>query len=320
MTFMLEKMPELNDMEILLNVDTSGVKTTTWIEQHKNEICELLDKQGALLIRGLNVMSSKQFGQLLQILFDEELASYGYRSTPRTELKGNVYTATEYHPDETIAQHNESSYANAWAMKIGFLCLLPAAEGGATPLADSRLIYQQIPAEIREKFEQKQVMYVRNYGDIDLPWQEVFQTEDKAEVEKYCQENALTFEWREDNRLTTRQVNPAVATHPRTGEKVWFNQAHLFHVSNMGEEARESMLSVFGEQGLPRNAYYGDGSPLEPEVLQIIRDVYAANTVHFDWQRKDVMLLDNMLFTHGRQPFKGDRKVLVGMAQGYSHQ
>ncbi|HEX9986363.1 MAG TPA: TauD/TfdA family dioxygenase [Thermoanaerobaculia bacterium] len=305
--------------DILLTVDTSGQKLLDWAEQHKEQIENLLQTRGALLLRGLKFPSSKQFGQLLTVLFGEELMGYEYRSTPRTELRDNVYTATEYHPSEVIPQHNESSYANQWAMRAGFLCMLPSATGGATPLADSREVYKKIPAEIRQKFEDKGVLYVRNYGDIDLPWTEVFQTEDKAVVESYCQSNQLTYEWKANGGLRTGQVNPAVANHPVTGEKVWFNQAHLFHVSSLRPEVRESLLSVCGEDDLPRNAYYGDGSPLEEDVLQFIREVYESEKFHFEWQKNDLLLVDNMLFTHGRQPFSGDRKVLVGMARGHGH-
>jgi alpha-ketoglutarate-dependent taurine dioxygenase len=74
-----------------------------------------------------------------------------------------------------------------------------------------------------------------------------------------------------------------------------------------------------GEDNLPRNTYYGDGSPIEPEALQLIRDLYEQNKIVFKWQKNDLMLLDNMLYTHGRTPFTGDRKVLVGMARIHGH-
>ena len=128
--------------EILIEVDLAGQKLLEWAEEHKDRIEELLLARGVVLLRGLKFPSSKQFGQLLAILFGEELMGYDYRSTPRTELRDNVYTATEYHPSETIPQHNESSYANKWAMRAGFLCMLPSEIGGATPLAGSREVYR----------------------------------------------------------------------------------------------------------------------------------------------------------------------------------
>lgn len=314
------RLEECGGREILLEVDTEGYKLLEWCEEYKDQIEALLLKHGALLIRGLKFPSSKQFGQVLTTLFGEELIGYEYRSTPRTELRDNVYTATEYHPSETIPQHNESSYSNKWAMRAGFLCMLPSETGGATPLADSREVYRNIPEDIRRKFEEKKVLYVRNYGDIDLPWTEVFQTTDRAVVEQYCRDNDLRCIWKENGDLRTEQVNPAMAVHPQTGEPVWFNQAHLFHVSSLAPEVRDSLLSVCGEEDLPRNAYYGDGSALEDDVLELIRTVYQSATFHFDWRKNDLLLVDNMLFTHGRQPFAGDRKILVGMTRVHGHQ
>ena len=37
--------------------------------------------------------------------------------------------------------------------------------------------------------------------------------------------------------------------------------------------------------------------------------------VAFPWERGDILMLDNMLVAHGRKPFTGPRKILVGMAE-----
>jgi alpha-ketoglutarate-dependent taurine dioxygenase len=99
---------------------------------------------------------------------------------------------------------------------------------------------------------------------------------------------------------------------------VWFNQAHLFHVSNLGSETQESIYKVFDEQDLPRNAYYGDGSPFSSEDLDEVRRAYKEATVVFSWQPGDILMLDNMLVAHGRRPYSGQRRILVALAQPYS--
>ena len=69
---------------------------------------------------------------------------------------------------------------------------------------------------------------------------------------------------------------------------------------------------------MPRNAYYGDGSEIEKSVLDEIRELYQQEAVIFPWQEGDVLMLDNMLTAHGRMPFSGLRKVVVGMAEPFS--
>ncbi len=308
---------DLSEDSFVLNAQSDGKRAMDWVSENEEIIQERLSRQGALLIRGLNIISGKQFGSILSRMFGAELLKYSYRSTPRTGLKGNVYTATEYHKDKIIPMHNENSYSNVWPMNIGFLCMVPAEKGGETPIVDSRIVYEKIPITIRKKFEEKGVKYVRNYGDIDLPWEEVFQTSDKHEVEAFCNENKLKYKWLDDNRLRTWQVNQATALHPVTNEWVWLNQAHLFHISSVDKETRASMLSMLGEDNLPRNTYYGDGSQIEESDLEVIRQVYKEEQFTFSWQKNDFLLLDNMLYAHGRRPFEGERKVLVGMAKPF---
>ncbi len=275
----------------------------------------LLPLAGGLLFRGLPIRSASDFESFIGA-FTSSLVSYEFGSTPRSRVQRQVYTSTEYPPHQHIPLHNEQAYTREWPMKIWFYCGQAAEQGGYTPIADSREVYRRIPARIRERFVQKQIMYVRNYGNgLDVPWQKVFNSDDPAVVERYCHDNGIDYEWKADGELRTRQVAQAIAVHPRTGQTVWFNQAHLFHVSNLEAAVREALLAVVAEEDLPRNACYGDGSPIESDLLDEIRDVYRSLAVQFAWQQGDVMMLDNMLAAHGRTPFAGRRQILVAMAE-----
>ena len=214
---------------------------------------------------------------------------------------------------------NEMPSARNWSLKIAFHCVIKAQTGGETPIADSRRVFQRIDPKIRDRFQEKQILSVRNYGKgLDLPWQAVFQTTEKSEVETYCQNNGIELEWLENNCLKTRRVCRAIATHPKTSESVWFNQAHLFHISSLEPALREQMLSRFPESELPRHTYYGDGTTIEASILDEIREIYQQESVIFPWEEGDVLLLDNMLAAHGRRPFTGARKVVVGMAEPFA--
>ncbi len=270
---------------------------------------------GGLLFRGLPLATASDF-ELFVKAFTPSMIAYEFGSTPRSQVQNQVYTSTEYPPHQHIPLHNEQAYTTEWPMKIWFYCGQPAAEGGCTPIADSREVFARIPAAIRERFIRKRVMYVRNYGNgLDVPWQKVFNTGDPGAVERFCRKNQILFEWKADGELRTRQIAQAAAVHPHTREQVWFNQAHLFHVSNLEPAVREALLGAVSEEDLPRHAYYGDGTAIETGLLDEIREVYRGACVQFAWRRGDVLMLDNMLAAHGRTSFTGKRQILVAMAE-----
>lgn len=284
-----------------------------WALRHGEIIAERLTAHGAILFRGFDIREQADFEAFVDAVVAQRL-DYVYRSTPRTSVGERVFTATEYPRQATIPLHCENAYQRAWPMQLLLYCAEPASRGGETSLADNARVTERIGDEIVEEFAARQVMYVRNYGsDVDLPWQTVFQTERREDVERFCEESGIQFEWKGAKGLRTSQVCQGVATHPETGRRLWFNQAHLFHVSGLDAETRAAMLSIFAENELPRNAYFGDGGPIPVEVLEHIREVYRLETVARPWERGDVMLIDNMLVAHGRMPYEGPRKVLVSM-------
>lgn len=285
-------------------------KVHTIVNQH-------LNKSGAILFRGFNLRTETDFEQVCNS-FGFPLLNYEFGSTPRQKLSGKVYTTTEYPAHQSIPLHNEQAYTTNWPLKIWFFCIQASETQGATPIADSRKVFAQIDPAIRQRFTEKKLRYVRNYGaGLDVSWQDTFNTSDKAAVEAFCKQQDILCEWKDDGELRTAQICQGVAQHPHTHDWVWFNQAHLFHVSNLPAASREVLLSIVDKEDLPRNVYYGDGTEIEDSILDEVRGVLAENEVVFPWQNGDLLMLDNMLFAHGRQPFTGDRKVVVAMAQDF---
>jgi alpha-ketoglutarate-dependent taurine dioxygenase len=293
----------------------AGPQAHAWLAENRSRIEDIVNVHGGVLLRDLGLSAVSEFNRAVQV-FDSDLLDYVYRSTPRNKVGGRIFTATEYPADRTIPLHNENSYTDAWPNRIYFFCLVAPKHGGETPTADSRGVYRRIDPAVRERFERDGVLYVRNFTEgIDLSWQEVFQTEDRAEVERYCTAHDIEFEWRDRGPvLRTMQRGQATVVHPGVGEPVWFNQAHLFHISALEASERELLIETLGTENLPRNAVYGDGSPIEADVLEHIRDAYSQEKTLFTWQRGDILMLDNLLFAHGRSPFAGTRKIVVAMA------
>ncbi len=304
-------------LPLVIEPRLKSVELPAWITANREWMLGELAVHGGILFRGFDITGQAEFERFLAP-FASELVHYREGATPRTELGNHVYTSTEFPADQAIALHNELSYVNTWPMKIWFFCLRPPEEGGATPIADMRRVLQRIPAEIRERFEDLGWMLVRNLGYGFGPgWQSAYRVETREEAEEYFRGAEIEFEWKEGDRLKTRQVRPAVAVHPRTGEAVWFNHVAFWHASSLEPGLRRMFTQELGEDGLPYSTYYGDGSSINDEVAGELRHAYEEEIVAFPWQQGDVLMLDNMLVAHGRQPFKGPRRILTAMGEPF---
>ncbi|HTK06064.1 MAG TPA: TauD/TfdA family dioxygenase [Ktedonobacteraceae bacterium] len=299
----------------------NGVNLAGWALNNKEYIQRELATHGAILFRNFTIDSPARFEEFALSasakgeLFDE------YGDLPRDTPGAKVYHSTPYPADKSILFHNESSHMHRWPMKIFFYCVKPAEERGATPIIDCRRTYQELDTALIRQMTEKKLMYVRNFIDgLDVSWQQFFMTDDRKRVEDYCRRSNIAFEWKGENNLTTRQICPAVLNHPVTGEPLFFNQIQLHHISCLDADVRASMLSMFREEDLPRNVYYGDGTPIEDSVVEEISTLYERVAVRFQWQAGDVILLDNMMVAHSRDPFGGTRKILVAMADMITQQ
>lgn len=301
-------------LPLVIQPAVDDVDFVEWANTNREYTTTQLNKFGAILFRGFSVKTVSQFEQAAQAMCPELFGEYG--DLPR-EVKGQkVYGSTPYPDDQAILFHNESSHLSRWPLKQWFCCLVAAREGGETPIVDCRQIYRALDPELRERFEQKQLLYVRNFiPNFDVSWQAFFKTTDHDVVEEFCRNNGVDFTWLDGGGLRTSQVCPAMAQHPKTGEWVFFNQIQLHHISCLEASVRGALVSMMGTENVPRNVYYGDGSPLEDEVVWKLRHLYEEAAVRFAWQDGDLLMVDNMLVAHGRDPFEGSRKIVVAMGE-----
>jgi amino acid adenylation domain-containing protein len=301
-------------LPLVISPAVSGLDLAEWAESNRDYIDEELLKHGGILFRGFEVDDVTKFESVAQAICSELFNEYG--DLPRDSVGGKVYTSTPYPAGQPIHMHNESSQMHQWPLKIFFHCVTPAGEGGETPIVDCRKIYQALSPDLRALFAEKKLMYVRNFtAGIDVGWQQFFRSEDKNEVERYCKQAGIEFEWKGDDGLQTRTVCPAIAIHPKTNEMVFFNQIQAHHVSCLDPAVRQSLQTIFTDEYMPRNVRFGDGSQIDDEIVDHIRSLYREASISFAWQKGDILLLDNMLTAHGRNPFAGQRKIVVAMGE-----
>jgi alpha-ketoglutarate-dependent taurine dioxygenase len=295
---------------VVCPVGPASAEPLRWVRTHQEALRDILREQGCCLLRGLPV-DIGAFREVVGLIGGKPL-EYTERSTPRSVVSGNIYTSTDYPPDQPIPMHNENSYSDTWPSTLFFFCQAAAATGGATPVADSRAVLRLIPDEVRARYAAG-VTYTRTYREgLGLSWQDAFQTDDPAVVAAYCAGHRIACTWAA-GVLRTRHRRPATQREPHTGEQVWFNQANLFHVSSLDAEVRETLLDLCGEADLPRNAYLADGAPIGEHDLAQIARAYDQASLAMSWAPGDIMIINNMLMSHGRAPYTGHRRILVAM-------
>ena len=298
-----------------------GLSLLEWVAQRREEIDRLLLSHRALLFRGFQRQDAAQFDEFVRCSSEGEPLEYVDRTTPRTRLSGGLYTSTIYPASRRINLHNEGTYWNRWPLKLYFCCVKAASTGGQTPIANVIQVLGRLRTPVRERFAELGFMLERNYNDgFGLPWQEVFQTPDPREVERYCERNAIAYEWREGDRLRTRQVRPAIRRHPRSGVDVWFNHAAFFHRTSYPADVLRAMEEELGPEGLPYRTFYGDGSAIPDDVMHEVHAAYEAEKVIFSWQEGDILLLDNMAVAHAREAYTGERLITVAMKEPHGDQ
>jgi alpha-ketoglutarate-dependent taurine dioxygenase len=290
------------------------VDLVAWATEGAAEVNRLLVDRGAVLFRGFRLESADEFEAAATALTSDLYGGYG--DLPREGASQNIYKSTPYPADQPILFHSESSHLASWPTRISFFCLTPSAEGGETPLADTREIADRLDPEVLAEFESKGLTYLRNFSGLDVSWQQFFQTEDPAEVERRCAADGTDYEWTHGGeQLRVKQPTAAVRNHPETGDRLFFNQIQLHHPYYLPDETRTALLSMVDDPGdLPRNVTFGDGTPISDEIAKHVIDVYWETCVMFPWQKGDIIMLDNMRTAHARMPFKGERRIAVAMA------
>lgn len=274
------------------------------------QLSDWLLNNGALLIRNAE-FTTDEFAALCDLF--GPVTKHSELSSPRTQLSNGVYTSTDHPANQIIQMHNEQSYLSYWPMVASFMCEIAAREGGCTPIADCRNFDVDLPLTMVEKLKRHGVTYVRNFGpESSIRWRDSYDVESQQELEEYCDARGMRVVWNGAEQPTVYSDLPAFRPHIDTGVECFFNNIVVASPHALPERESSMLSSIYGdEMKFPINVTYGDGSRITAEDIRTILDAYERRTFTFDWNAKDVVIVDNMMTSHGRQAYVGPRKIVV---------
>jgi hypothetical protein len=206
-----------------------------WIRASGQQLLAEAARHGAILFRGFPLRAPEDFDAFVAAF---DLPNFPYDESLSNAVRVNktlrVFTANEAPPSVTIFLHHEMAQTPIYPSRLFFFCEQPAAEGGATPLCRSDVLWERL-ARARPDFardcETKGLKYSNVMPGENDPasgmgrsWQSTLRASTREAAESRLRGLNYSWEWQEGGNLrATTPVLPAVRQLP-DGRKSFFNQ------------------------------------------------------------------------------------------------
>jgi hypothetical protein len=315
----------------------SAISTIKHLQRTKT-LTILLSRHGTLLFRNLPIHSASDFSAFAH--------AFGY--TPheiigivvdRPLLAPNVAPANEAPHHVRIYNHNESPQVPHAPEYIFFWAKKAPEIGGETPISSSLELFRRAQVEIpefvdllAEKGILSKVTYKvgRQYVGgstlreafgkeiVDGDDEETQKRKIEKQIARYGRGEYTTFEWTvdedgEETLILTHRL-PVIRTQPGTNLPTLFTGLAAYYKNKLDAEKRTGA----GRKNIAVQLF-GDGTPIPEEYLEALARITDEIRVLHKWQEGDVLVYDNIIAQHGREPWEGeqsDRVVLASLFDG----
>ncbi|KAJ6437321.1 hypothetical protein O9K51_10295 [Purpureocillium lavendulum] len=316
-----------------------GVVSAIESLQRDKTLTNLLARHGTILFRNLPIHDAADFSKFAH--------AFGYKPheiigivVDRPLLAPNVAPANEAPKQVRIYSHNESPQVPHAPEYIFFYSHKAPEKGGETPISSSLELFHRAQAEIPEFIDllaekgilSKVTYYVESQyvGGSTLKQafgKEVQDGDDEdtrrekieAQIARYGRGEHTTWEWIEDETgkgLVLTHRLPVIRTQAGTNLPTLFTGLAAYY---------KNTLEVRNDTGAGRknaaHQYFGDGTPIPQKYLARLAQITDEIKVLHKWQQGDVLVYDNVIAQHGREPWEGeqsDRIILASLFDGES--
>ncbi|KGO37089.1 Taurine catabolism dioxygenase TauD/TfdA [Penicillium expansum] len=307
------------------------VETIKTLQAKDGILTKKLARHGTLLFRNLPIHNAEDFSKFAH--------AFGYKPheiigivVDRPLLAPNVAPANEAPKEVLIYSHNESPQVPHAPEYILFYGHHAPSKGGESPISSSLELFnraqQEIPefiAEVAEKGILSKVTYrvEKQYeGGSTLKQafgkeiqdgddEETKRRKIEAQIARYGRGEHTTWEWTDDGLVLTHRL-PVIRTQPGTNLPTLFTGlAAYWKRTQFDAEARKKVTQQL----------FGDGTPIPEKYLEHLAKITDDIRVLHHWQEGDVLVYDNIIAQHGREPWQGeqsDRVILASLFNGES--
>lgn len=193
-----------------------------------------------------------------------------------------------------------------------FCCVEPPLKEGETILCDSSKVLDTLSAESLAILKNNQL----KYADL-LPAWIIDYYSNKKELQTQFQGDFLAYLHALENYQIDSVNDNFVKTEFTTSA---ISKAHFSDADVIGGNVLSSIYSSKGSQdGYTSSISFADNSPLPECLVTEIKEAMDKNKLEVQWQKGDVVLIDNTRFLHGRNRIL-DAKRSILLASAYTRQ
>ncbi len=256
------------------------------------EVLALYKEAGAILFRGFRVNQNnfRAFGDQFCTGFVRN------RAQGRKNVSADARIQTVNIGGTLFPFHPEISREPWKPDVIFFACMSAPKNGGETQLADGTEMVKQMNPATRDMLLSRELLYRHPTSKESCGyWLEV-ENPTEADMERLADKKPFRFNITEKGDYVRSYIAPTLHK-PMFTDDLAFGNHILFN--RFRHNARNFPL-------------LDDGSEIPEELCQEMNDLAYSVAYTHKWQKRDVLMVDNTRFMHGRPEFyeKGDRLIL----------
>jgi alpha-ketoglutarate-dependent taurine dioxygenase len=256
---------------------------------------KVLNNHGVILVRGydFNLESYEKLTRFFCADFHMVAARHAFKSK-----EGDNYSTEVVPLNFTLLSHTEGTF-QPLAKTIPDLCFFycvtaPIYKGGETTILDGKIFLENMPSNIREKFEKFGITYEMLWEKTR--WQNEFGFETILQLKEFLQKaKNVKYSINENEELNLFFTTQAI-TQASDGSQV-FAPGMLAHLPSLNHPSYINK-KVYTKQS--NKVYFGNGEQISDEIINSLIDIQDKFQHLHKWQDKDIIIIDNSRFLHGR--------------------
>lgn len=315
-----------------------------WIKNNHEYINKQLDTVGGILFRGFNIKTAFDFEKIAKLIDRDLCTNHPFDGGARMWLTKYIYEAdvTKYvNAPLPVPFHNEDSYVSYLPSTLMFCCLKPAEYGGESIISDCRKVFSSLPLSLQKKYSTNIIKMVFTHSDSIFLINSCIRKNEK-EIKKLAKKYSASDCKRigEDDTEFTFSVSPVIKTKDLNQTsyigRVHFSDYLTFALDIFLSYRSRKKISqkimmcwlimqcvakhfkdVCASYFIPSKRRYwctfGNNKKI-PFLDQVkITLAFWKNSVTLPLKSSDILVLNNLLISHGRLPYKGKRVILSCM-------